>query len=517
MKVRARSIDTLVARFPVPPDAAPKPGGNPAEPAPRPGEGSMKYDVEKVRCEGAYVVDRREAPLVHQEPAEPAPDKRGLDIYGQTLLLDHTPNGSVLTVTGADEQRLGQVHHEGTSILGPKVVINQLNNKVTVDGRGSLVLPSNSDLNGGELKQASVVVIHWRDRMEFRGADKFAEFFGQVRAVQNELSVACHDLQVYFDRPVDFSPRKKAAPAPVGPRDPRPLVAAAPAGPPAEKENPKIERVRCYPAPDDARDEPKGARAVTYNEVLRDASGRVVKTQFVEARDLEMFSRPVAPGSKEAIQEVRGQGPGKVRIWQPGEKDAAGPSPMAGGQPAPMGGKPKESEMKLTVVQFAGRMRVVDHAKVYQQATFTETINVIYAPANRPELEIDQYNLPPGSVRMQCADQLVVSQHKKPNEPVVQRMDAVGNAYIRSDQYDGWGETITADGPNITLKGGKGTLAKVDNRYNQTSQNGTELKYNRVTGAFGTVDSTGGSIQGSPAKPKAPPAPPPGRPAAPMR
>src|SRR5439155_5851641 len=118
-----------------------------------------------------------------------------------------------------------------------KIVFDQLHNTADVEGRGSLVLPSNTNLGGSELKQPSVVVIHWRDSMKFQGANRWAEFLGKVTAQQNDSYVACHIMQVRFDRPIDFSRRGNAAPPPPV-RAPQPAVA----GKPPDKDGAKIEK-----------------------------------------------------------------------------------------------------------------------------------------------------------------------------------------------------------------------------------------------------------------------------------
>lgn len=108
----------------------------------------------------------------------------------------------------------------------------------------------------------------------------------------------------------------------------------------------------------------------------------------------------------------------------------------------------------------------------------------MHVPADHIDAAPDRNKLPAGSMRLQCAERLVVSSHKKPGQPTVQRLDGYGNAYIRSDQYDGWGESVSSDGPLVTLRGGMSTLALITNRYDNTRTSGQVLVYNRVTGAF---------------------------------
>ena len=52
----------------------------------------------------------------------------------EALLIEQTPKGGVMTVTGTDD-RPGEVHYESMSIIGPLVKIDQLHNVATVEGR----------------------------------------------------------------------------------------------------------------------------------------------------------------------------------------------------------------------------------------------------------------------------------------------------------------------------------------------------------------------------------------------
>ena len=111
---------------------------------------------------------------------------------------------------------------------------------------------------------------------------------------------------------MDFSQRSKPATAPPPARTPAPPSAAkadprAPQQP--AKDNPKIESVLCYPAPDEAGDEAKEAGWVMYQDVARDDSGRIVKMQRIRARELVMKA-------KGDDQQVEAYGPGTVRLWR---------------------------------------------------------------------------------------------------------------------------------------------------------------------------------------------------------
>lgn len=518
LRVRARLIDTLVERLPAaePPRPPAKDGKEADADAAAPDPGT-KYQLKTARCEGAVVV--------HQDPADP--DKpRGVDITGRLLNIDHHPLGSVMRVTGT-EADLAQVHHEGMSVIGPEVVIDQLRNRMTVKGRGSLVLPAGSDLAGREPeadpdpkapkpKPPGEVLVHWRDAMEFDGADRFAEFNGRVQATQDESYVVCHTMRVIFDRPVSFNQFRSPGQRPA---DKTADARAAKAGPKAPKDDkPKVKEVQCYPAPGDEPGEMAGADTVTFNEVIRkprgNPHGEIVKVQEVRARELMITARVRDPGSAEEYQRVEGTGPGTVRLWQPGEKDAAGPADAP--KPPPKPGQPPapaETEMKLTVVNFGGRMTMKDQGKVFQQAVFQDTIEVLHAASNNPRAALERARLPVGGVYLRCSDRLTVSTHRpspppaRPGDPPAkepppkQDLVAVGNGYILSDDYEGQAETISSDGRLITLESGGAGLATLKKRYGADETPGRKIVYDRANKGVSVDGFQGGAFQ-APGPPK---------------
>lgn len=512
MKLTARVVDTDVVRYPVkkvpdPKAAKPAPavGGRPAaNPAP---ETALKYEMRTAQCKGGVVV--------HQDPDSPE-KPRGVDIIGSDLLIQTSgeDRGSILTVHGTDDKP-AQVHHESTSIIGPKVVIDQVSNRTEVEGRGSLVMPASSDLNGAELKQPEVIVIHWRDAMLFQGARKLATFTGSVTAVQKESMVSCHLMEVTFDRPVYFNSLKKASEPTARPA--RLTADGKPADP--TDDNPKIETVSCTPAPGDARE---AAREVWFQEVVRDETGRIVKHQHITAKELYLHaSRRDDKG--DPYQMVIAHGPdGVVRLWQAGQKDLTAAAP-ANGQPQPAPAQPGlpankdgDSEMKLTVVNFNGRMTVKDRPGVYQEAVFTDQIQVVNVPTDDPNADVRaRHQLPPRSLLLTCADKMTVSAHKRGNADPEQSMTAKGNSYIRSDEYEGWGEVIVYQGEKVTLLADdpekpnfRDSTAKIVSRFKRESESAKRITYDRKTQSWASDRSTGSTIQSPPPQPKPPPPPP---------
>jgi hypothetical protein len=482
MRVIARKIQLEMIRYPLvepPQPMAVKKNDDAAE-----AKSTLKYELRTAVCEGNVEV--------HQDPAEPDRDKRGTDIKGRILVVDHTPDGSVMTVTALDDQHPGEVHNDGVSIIGPKIVLDQIKNQANVEGRGSLKMPSTTNLNGGELKKASVVVIHWRDKMEFDGALKRAQFFGKVTAEQNDSSVECHWMDVHFDRPINFSRRPNATASKPPPKGKEP-----------KSESPKIDWVYCAHAPDDQREEAKTAFRVRYRDVSRDESGRIVKTQYLDARSLELRARAIDPASRESYQKVHAMGPGELRIWQSGLKDDADPAGPAPGMltgARGTGAAPRETDKKLTLVIFSNEMIGRDFGNRYQDATFTKAIRLFHCPAGSDNFAFDENNLPAGSVRLQCIDKLVVSSHKVPKGQAQQRLDAYGNAYFRSDEYDGWGELITSDGPTVTLIGSANARAWIKSRFSANGTDGTRIVFDRKTGSYSSNGSTKSIFQQAPKK-----------------
>jgi hypothetical protein len=524
-KIRAKLIDTWVNRVPTP-AAPPKPGEKPAPKAEPEPAAATKYQLDHATFEDNVTI--------HQDPTDPT-KARGVDILGRQVRIKGSPEGNIMDVYGWPT-RPGEVHQEDTSILGPDINLDQVHNTALVKGRGALTMPTNSDLSGSELAQPEVVVIHWRDRMDFRGTLRSAEFEGKVSARQGDSCVLCSTMSVKFDRPVYFNQTQKTPPKPKEPKGPNKPNGAKGA---SDDDKPKIDTVFCYPAADDASDE-NSERYVAYNQVEHDPSGKLIKSQWLTAQELKMFAQFQDPGTVEKYQRVEAFGPGVLRIWQLGDKDPGGPGPSPEGNkpgqpkqptqpkqatqpkqpgqtprpagqptgPVPPGGTKQpdtksanpddDQEMKLTVVTFGSRMTAIDKNKMFQQATFLDNIQVINVPADSPDLKVDRYKLPPRAQLLTCDKKLVVVTIKKPNAPTEQNMDAFGNSALRTDEYDGWGETITSAGPLVTLTGSSALPARVMNRFGRgNEQAGSVIKYNRVTGSIKVVESAGGTFGGS--------------------
>ena len=441
-------------------------------------EGGTKYQLEKARCEGMV--------SVHQDADDPT-KPRGTDILGSLMLIDSTPDGSILTVFGWDN-RPGEVHNEGTSLIGPKVVVDQLHNLAVIEGRGSAAIPSSSDLAGAELKSPEPVVIHFRDGMTFRGALKTAEFFGKVSATQGASWVTCHTMRVVFDRPVYFtqSNRPKTPPKPATP---------VPKGQSQPDDRAKLDVVYCYPAPGDAA-ENEQEKFVTFDQVERDPeTGKPFRRQRLQASELTLRAQARDSEGGEPYQEVTAHGPGVVRTWAPGSKDDAGPGPAAPPPRQPGMQTPAPAmEMKLTIVEFGGRMLAKDKGERYKQATFTDAIQVIHVPTDNPDLEVRRHQLPPRAVLLTCKDKLIVWSRKGANDVLDQSMHAHGDAYLQSEEYEGWGEVIQSEGKLVRLFGMNAIPARIKSRFGGKDQPGEIITYDRATDYYKVDGSLGGTL-----------------------
>jgi hypothetical protein len=403
------------------------------------------------------------------------------------MLIDSDPEGKILTVYGW-EDRPGQVHNEGTSLIGPKVVIDQLHNLAIVEGRGSLVMPASSDLSGSPLKKAEDIIVQFRDGMNFRGAQKVADFFGKVNASQGSSWVTCHTLQVNFDKPVYLSQANRP-PSPKGADD-----------------KAKVDVVYCYPAPADSADGPH-EKEVCYEQLDRDpASGRPIRMQRIVARELTLRAQARDPNGGEPYKLVFAEGPGTVRNWEPGAKDDGSGGPLGSSAGGERKGPP-ETEMKLTIVSFSGRMTAKDKGAIYKEATFIDPIETIHVPTDNPDLKIDRLRMPPRATLLTCSKELVVWSHKRAGEPTQQHMKAIGNAYILTEDYEGWGETITNDAKKVTFDDAGGQVsARIKGRYDGNDQSGKTIIYDSGTKHYEVKGGIGGTIMPAPRRPQ--PAPP---------
>jgi lipopolysaccharide export system protein LptA len=353
-------------------------------------------DLDRLVCEGRV--------KVHQDPAPN--EQRGVDITGDTLRLSHSRDGDILDVVGT-RPAPGEVHLEKLSLVGPLVHIDQRENNAAVKGAGSMRMLSSTDFEGREKPKATPMTVHWTDEMFFDG--KFAIFEGGVQAEQDTGRIACRAMQVFLDRAVSL---KQADPA--ARRDPKD----------GKGEAAKVAKVVC-----DSQGDAK-APVVVIDEVRQ--KGRLAK-----------FSRVVSPelSFDNAEGETHVPGPGVVTIVQAGgSDDPAGPAGLAarpGAAPARPAAPPGEPVMKLTRVQFQGKM-FADNRK--RTAKFFDNVRVVHAPGDDPEKQVDLDKLPPGGMFLK-SETLEVYTFTEGGKST-QEMEARGRAYVQTPEFYGQADVI---------------------------------------------------------------------------
>jgi hypothetical protein len=430
------------------------------------------------------------------------------------MLIDSTPEGSKLTVWGWDS-RPGEVHNEGTALIGPKVIVDQLYNYAEIDGQGSLVLPAGSDLSGADLKKtgqkqeqkSDPVVIHFREKMEFWGTKKLAVFTGKVNASQGGSWIVCSTMKVNLDRPVYFTqtnrpgasskpansptPKQNGSPPAKGPNGQTAQGSTNP-----DEDKAKIEIVYCYPAPADAA-ESEVEKIVVYTQVERDPeTGKPTRQQQLRVRELTLRAQVKDESRGEPYRMVLADGPGVCRIWAPESKD----DEAGNGAPKQPGAAPQpttESEMKLTEIRFLSRMTGKDKGDNYKEATFLDNIQVVNFPTENPDVLIELHRLPPEAVQLNCNKKLVVWSYKNPKfpeAPAIQHMHAFGNAFMRNNEYEGWGEEIRSEGKIVWFDGKGQVPARLKSRFKWNDNSGALIRFDRSVNRYTVYNGLGGVL-----------------------
>lgn len=384
----------------------------------------------------------------HQDAA--TKDKQGTDVAGQTVDIQAYPEGDRMVVLGVPgstpkEHRWGVVRSDSLTVFGFDIVIDQRTDTSVVKGEGSMELLSATDMEGKKLEKPTQMTVYWKHKMDFLGADRLIYYHGGVQAYQEGSRLKCEWMQVLLDRPVYLDrDRQKAAPKP----PPRPGTK-----PGEESDNPKVDTVMCFHLPkDDDVPRPKVIQPVTAIEETRE-NGKLVKVQVIRAPELVVVNTPLENKKTRHDMDAPAHDlmPGEVRIWQPGQKDdaaadAGSPAPGAPKKdPAKKDAPPKkkgelgpDEEMKLTVVQYAGRMKAEDLRK---RAVFWKNVRVVHLPADKPTLPVDlrEGEIPKGAVYLEARDTLEVFSRVqrerdadgKEVDVSYQEMDARGNVRVR--------------------------------------------------------------------------------------
>jgi lipopolysaccharide export system protein LptA len=397
--------------------------------------------LDTVHCEG----DVR----VHQDPMPP--QEKPIDMRGRALKLKHTVDGDVLTVTGTVAVP-GEVHTPDLSMLGPFIVIDQVENVAEVQGLGSMRMISKSDLDGKKLDDPTPITITWKQGMKFTG--QHARFHGNVQADQDNTTLLCQTMQVYLNRPVSLRQQRVGEQRIGEQKVAEPRAGEQRVGEPQtpDKEPATIDKVVC-----EGGDQPQG---VNIFETVRDDDDKLVKSTRIEADEVAILK---PEGLMDAVNHRNSRG--NVRIVQLGPKGEPGGGPPQPNKRPPAKApppKPVEQEWKLTWVRYNGTMKANNQTRT---ARFFDGVEVLYLPVESPDrlppFDATVNRLPTGAMHL-TSSQLIVYNAKDSAGQTRQQMEAAGRAKVTwGDEFFGTADVIRFDESKqqMTLEGQNGGYA----------------------------------------------------------
>ena len=371
---------------------------------------------------------------VHQDAEDPK--EKGLDITGETLELNRFPEGDRLHVIG-EARKPAQLRSGETHLFGPIVVINQKENTAEVKGTGALHMPSKKSLDGKQ--KESYITIHWNEQMTLQGMH--AEFKGGVEALQENGKMRCQEMQVAFDKPINFKPG-------------------------AKDEKPAIDQILCTVK--------RADQSVYLIDEERDEANRLMSYKRMQIASL-------ASNNKE--QSFNGSGPGRLdlitRSSQEVEAEKNGPKQAVR----------KEEILKWTRVYFEGRILSKPTSADGRRTTFHDQVRVFHQPGDDPNAR-DPVAIVKGGLAMTCQVLDIVSWKVGPK--TTQLMTAHGGnglVNFQTDEFTGHAKTVKVDDGQdiIVFEGVPGAPATIFQMAKVKGGNarpiiGMKLLYNRKTG-----------------------------------
>ena len=385
-----------------PPRGAKSPGGatgtgepsGPDAPAEKP---PAHMVADRVRIRALRVGERTEIAEVwsegHVDLNQP-PDEKGANavvVRGENLYLKRIEQKNHLEVTG----RPAHVEMNDLKVDGAHVCLDQPTGVAWVEGKGMMVLPSDTSFDGKKLDTPSELTIAWNSNMIFTGDS--AEFGGGVEAQQGTNRLHCQRLEAILTERIDISAPRKS-----------------------DQGGAKIEKLIC-------------TDAVALDN-LEFQGDRLEKYDHLESRQLEFVN---------ATGQMTAQGPGIARSYTRGSANIMAPQPgMTAAKPVAAQKPPKanDDQLLMTEVHFTDRMEA---DRTNQIAKFFGHIEVIRAPVANENESIDPDKLPPGSMRLSC-ETLEMATKKGPGDTPYNIMLGEGNVDIEAnDVFSGRGDRIS--------------------------------------------------------------------------
>jgi hypothetical protein len=232
-------------------------------------------------------------------------------------------------------------------------------------------------------------VIQFRDGMVFKGSQKVGRLLRQgerlAGGVVGRVPHACR-----WSSTAPSTCRQSNRPPEVGKGD-------------RGRGEAKVDVVYCYPAPADSADRAQ-EKEVSYEQVERDpVTDRPVRRQKIVAQRTDPARAGPRRGRRRAVQAGPGRGAGEGAELGAGRRRTT-PRPRHSGQRRPARA---ETEMKLTIVNFSGRMTAKDKGSAYQEATFIDNgPRSIHLPSDNPDLVVERHRMPPKATLLTCSKEL---------------------------------------------------------------------------------------------------------------
>jgi lipopolysaccharide export system protein LptA len=403
--------------------------------------------IDQLWCEGSV--------HVRQDPAKA--EEKGTEVKGETLRMTGTGGGNYNLVVTGD---LAELQTDKIYIVGPEVNIEQATNKAWVVGDGAMKMDSETNFQGDVLEKAVPLTVHWSKSMLFNGES--AEFYGNIQATQEKARLACHQLQVYFTRPISLKQGNRTdAPA-------------------------RVRNLVCH-------------KEVRIEDSVFEVD-RLAKYQRLEALTVSMEaleldenapSHRTTPKAKSG-NAVQAWGPGNIRIWEPG----TGADPLAPNSATPRAtsakpAAPPGEKMRMTYVAF-GKMTANSKRGTAQFWTTEHSgVQVLHIPCSRHDAPINldtilAVDLPENSLYIKCGRLKVLDalEAGKPNK----QMEAHDMVRIHGRGFWANADSVyyNEQKQQIILEGkesGNAMLYKSDRPGAQPQTiEGKKLIYNRATG-----------------------------------
>lgn len=415
--------------------------------------------IDQLWCEGKV--------KVKQEPGKN--DEKGTKVMGNTLRMTAKGEGNYDLVVTGDDEDFAEMLTDKIYVVGPEINIDQQTNKAWVIGDGAMKMDSKNNFQGEPLAKPVPLTVHWSKSMLFHG--DWAEFHGNIQAVQEKSRLACQRLQVYFDKPIMLKEGNKS------------------------DESAKVRNLVCDR---EVRIEDsifEGEKLVRYQRL--ECPG--VSMKALELDDID--GKPVQGKEKNNPGNlVNASGLGNIRMWEPTSEDPLGPG--ADNKGRTRAAKPKSApEMKMTYVSFLRRM---DANSKSHTAIFYGDVKVLHVPCERHDTPIDldvilANELPEKSLYIWC-EWLKVLDTPEPDGKSNKQMEGRGKVYLQGKEFWARGDEVFFNQlkQQVIIRGeasGNATLYQRKRPGEPPSKvEAQEIIYNRATGE--TKVNGASSIQG---------------------